>query len=79
MDAYLKEMQQMSEEVGRMSGRFACAEGWRRHSYLGFSAEDTDPLAEALGESAVVDDDYDRWLDRTDSARRAAPKRRRNR
>jgi hypothetical protein len=31
-----------------MSGRFAHAEGWRRHLHLGFSAHDDDPLADAL-------------------------------
>ncbi len=59
MDAYLRTMEQMSEEVGRMSGRFRYAEGWRRHSHLGFSAEEVDPLAETLRENLVVDDDYD--------------------
>jgi hypothetical protein len=31
-----------------MSGRFAYAEGWRRHLHLGLSAHDDDPLAAAL-------------------------------
>jgi len=31
-----------------MSGRFAYAEGWRRHLHLGLSAHDDDPLAVAL-------------------------------
>lgn len=49
MDAYLDEMERMSAEVGRMSGKFAHAEGWRRHSHLGFGPEDFDPLETLLG------------------------------
>jgi len=50
LDSYLSAMREMSAEVGRRSGRFAFAEGWRRHSHLGFSARERDPLAELLGE-----------------------------
>lgn len=40
----------MSRAVGRMSGCFAHAEGWRRHLHLGYAArDDDDPLAAALG------------------------------
>ena len=48
-DSYLTAMEEVAAAVGRMSGRFAHAEGWRRHSHVGFSALDGDPLAEALG------------------------------
>lgn len=48
MDSYLDAAEAMSREVGRMSGRFDFAEGWRRHLHLGMSARDDDPLAEAL-------------------------------
>jgi len=51
MDSYLDSADEMARAVGRMSGRFECAEGWRRHLHLGLSARDDDPLAEALGES----------------------------
>jgi len=47
-DSYLRTMEEMSAEVGRMSGRLRHAEGWRRHSHLGFGPEDFDPLADAL-------------------------------
>ena len=41
----------MSRAVGRMSGRFTHAEGWRRHLHLGYSSrDDDDPLAAALGD-----------------------------
>ncbi|MEW6160543.1 MAG: PIG-L family deacetylase [Verrucomicrobiota bacterium] len=52
-DSYLKSMDAMSRAVGRMSGRFKHAEGWRRHLHLGFSAVETDPLSEVLGKQLV--------------------------
>ena len=63
MDAYLLTMEQQALEVGRLSGQFEYAEGWRRHSHLGFCEEDADPLAEALGERVLVNEDYRRRLD----------------
>ncbi len=52
IDSYLKTMEDMSAEVGKMSGRFDYAEGWRRHSHLGFAAsEEFDPLIDAIGDS----------------------------
>lgn len=48
MDAYLAEMERMSREVGRMSGHYEFAEGWRRHSHLGFGPEDFDPISQLL-------------------------------
>jgi len=54
LDSYLIAMRDMSAEVGRRSGRFRFAEGWRRHSHLGFSARDIDPLAELLKVQLVV-------------------------
>jgi len=49
IDSYLKTMEEMTAAVGRMSGRFAFGEGWRRRSHLGFGGEAFDPLREALG------------------------------
>jgi LmbE family N-acetylglucosaminyl deacetylase len=54
MDSYLATMQQLCRDVGTLSGRFALAEGWRRHSHLGFCATDDDPLTGALGERRVA-------------------------
>ena len=48
LDSYLNTMTDMSREVGRLSGRFAVAEGWRRHLHLGFGAPTFDPLVDAL-------------------------------
>jgi LmbE family N-acetylglucosaminyl deacetylase len=62
MDAYLKEMEEMSRRVGKMSGKYEYAEGWRRHSHLGFSAADYDPLSELLGSNCWTDPDYEASL-----------------
>ncbi len=62
MDSYLAEMENTSRQVGKMSGRFECAEGWRRHSHLGFAAKDGDPLLDALGDKCWVDPDYESSL-----------------
>lgn len=53
MDSYLNTMAELCQEIGRLSGTFAYAEGWRRHSHLGFCGADDDPLAEVLGEHVV--------------------------
>ena len=49
IDSYLKNMQDTDAAVGLMSARFEYAEGWQRHSHLGFAAEQFDPLTDALG------------------------------
>jgi N-acetylglucosamine malate deacetylase 1 len=64
LDSYLATMEAMTHEVGVMSGRFLCAEGFRRHSHLGFAAcSEHDPLAAALGPLCVVDQAYERSLE----------------
>jgi LmbE family N-acetylglucosaminyl deacetylase len=50
MDAYLTEMEQMAAAVGRLSGRFDMAEGWRLHNPLGLAPEDHHPLEQWLKE-----------------------------
>jgi len=62
MNSYLREMETMAREVGRMSRRFRVAEGWRRHSHMGFCAADADPMREALGRRAFVSRAYERDL-----------------
>jgi LmbE family N-acetylglucosaminyl deacetylase len=49
IDSYLHAMQQSAQAVGKLSGRFEFAEGWRRRLHLGFCSADADPLAAALG------------------------------
>ena len=47
-------MRDLSEKVGGMSGRFRFAEGWRRHSHVGFTREDCNPLADLLKERCIT-------------------------
>jgi LmbE family N-acetylglucosaminyl deacetylase len=49
LDDYLRTMEEFSRTIGKMSRRFRHAEGWRRHSHLGFCDEQTNPLRDALG------------------------------
>jgi LmbE family N-acetylglucosaminyl deacetylase len=63
MDSYLRAMDGFSLAVGKLSRRFTHAEGWRRHSHLGFCAEDADPLRETLGRRYLVSTSYERSLD----------------
>ena len=51
LDSYLHSLHEAARELGRLSGHYEFAEGWRRHLHLGFCAADADPLAEALGTS----------------------------
>jgi LmbE family N-acetylglucosaminyl deacetylase len=55
LDSYLETMKDLVREVGRMSGAFEYAEGWRRHLHLGFCEEDTDPLVRVLKERVLLD------------------------
>jgi LmbE family N-acetylglucosaminyl deacetylase len=48
IDSYLQALRSADQEVGRMSGVSAFAEGWRRHLHGGFCGPDDDPLAAAL-------------------------------
>jgi len=48
MSAYLDSMTAMGRAAGAQSGRFEHAEGWRRHSHLGFATADFDPLPALL-------------------------------
>jgi len=59
MDSYIAAMDEMSLAVGKMSGKFQHAEGWRRHLHMGFSAQEIDPLADALGEKYLVNQAYE--------------------
>jgi LmbE family N-acetylglucosaminyl deacetylase len=54
LDSYVDTMKDLMREVGAMSGRFEYAEGWRRHTHLGFCSADADPLTSALKEHVLV-------------------------
>ncbi len=60
MNSYLRTMESMSLAVGRRSRRFRHAEGWWRHSPMGFSAPDADPLRDALGHRYRVNPAFER-------------------
>lgn len=62
MGSYLQEMETMSRQVGTMSGRFEYAEGWRRHSHLGFASADACPLSSLLGAACWTDPTYQQAL-----------------
>jgi LmbE family N-acetylglucosaminyl deacetylase len=62
MSSYLKTMDDLSREVGRQSGRFRRAEGWRRHLHWGFAPGDRDPLGEALGRNYLINRRYEQAL-----------------
>jgi N-acetylglucosamine malate deacetylase 1 len=64
MNSFLLAVEDLSLAVGRLSKRFKYAEGWRRHLHYGFSGQDTDPLAKALGKNYRVNPVYERMLDR---------------
>jgi hypothetical protein len=62
VDSYLDTMEAMSKEVGRWSTLFTYAEGWRRHSHLGFCDESADPLTDVLGDKVSTSVAYEREL-----------------
>ena len=62
MGSYLATLDDESKQLGRMSGQFEHAEGWRRHLHLGLATSDQDPLADALSENAWVDEAYETSL-----------------
>lgn len=63
MASHVESMVRAARQVGALSGKFEFAEGWRRRLHLGFQAEDTDPLREALGSACSVDEAYERSLE----------------
>jgi LmbE family N-acetylglucosaminyl deacetylase len=48
MSGLTDEMERMGREVGRMSGRYAVAEGFSKHWHLGFAPPAWDPLSALL-------------------------------
>ena len=56
----LQTMHDLMHEVGRMSGRFTHAEGWRKHHHPGFCDPEADPLIAAIGEHCWRENDETR-------------------
>jgi len=64
INSFLLAMETMCLDLGKLSRRFKCAEGWRRHSHLGFCAPEADPLRDALGKNYLINAAYERDLER---------------
>ncbi len=47
-DSYIEAMTDMTARMGQLSGRFAFAEGWRRHLHFGYSRTERTPLEDLL-------------------------------
>jgi hypothetical protein len=62
MNSYLQAMEDVSLMVGKMSGSFTYAEGWRRHLHFGFCGPDDDPLKD-LGSDYLINAAYEESLD----------------
>ena len=54
LNSYLDTMADLDAQVGRITGIFQYAEGWRKHLHLGFCGPDDDPLHTALKERVLV-------------------------
>lgn len=63
MDSYLEAMVGMAREVGKISGVFEAAEGFRRRNHLGLSASDQDPLRHELPGLCRVDPEFEALLE----------------
>lgn len=59
-NAYIQDLVDRGVYFGRMSCRYAYAEGWIRHNPLGFCAPDADPLTEALLPAAFVNEEFEK-------------------
>jgi hypothetical protein len=64
LSSYLLAAEDNLLAVGRLSKQFKYAEGWRRHLHYGYCATDADPLADALGRNYLVNQAYERSLER---------------
>ena len=49
-DSYLDSMKEICATMGKMTGAFQYAEGWRRHLHLGYSSREIDPLRDLLND-----------------------------
>jgi N-acetylglucosamine malate deacetylase 1 len=61
-DSFVRTMVDIARKVGRMSGRFKHAEGWRRHLHHGFCDPKADPLRD-LGRNYLINKRYERSLE----------------
>lgn len=59
IDAYLVEMEKRSAYYGRLSKRYAYAEGWIRHNPIGFCPDNFNPLVNILGDDAFINEEFE--------------------
>jgi hypothetical protein len=52
-------MEDISLSVGRLSGKFTHAEGWRRHLHFGFCGPEADPLKD-LGDDYMLNEEFEK-------------------
>ena len=57
LDSYLQALRDLDAAVGKMSGCYQYAEGWRRHLHLGFCGPQDDPLRDALADRIAIADE----------------------
>ncbi|MFI4875977.1 MAG: PIG-L deacetylase family protein [Blastopirellula sp. JB062] len=58
MGSYLETLREMDRQVGKLSGAYSFAEGWRRHLYAGLCDPQDDPLADALAAKILRNPHY---------------------
>jgi len=63
LSSFLDKADLEARRVGRFSKKFKYAEGWRRHLHYGFSAQEFDPLRQALAKNYRVNPAYRRLLE----------------
>lgn len=57
--SFINDMVNRSHYFGKMSGKYEFAEGWIRHNHIGFCEPGDDPLKEALGEKAAINEEFE--------------------
>lgn len=62
MSNYLTNLEERSLKMGELSGKFKYADGWTRHLHLGFSTSEIDPLADALGDHYLINQEFENSL-----------------
>jgi len=62
LNSFMAKADADARKVGRASKQFKFAEGWWRHLHYGFSANEADPLREALGKNYLVNEAYTKSL-----------------
>ncbi|MDA7915954.1 PIG-L family deacetylase [Verrucomicrobia bacterium] len=62
MNSYLQTLVTFSKVVGKLSGKFKHAEGWRRHLHFGYASKESDPMKKALGKACRINKEYEKAL-----------------